>query len=146
MTLHCLNLKQVPFHAQALVTVAAGTEPRPAPAVDGPRLREAVLQLLAAAPPGAERELVTAVSLHLTLAPCSVALCRLLLATLHLPAVCRVRLSDGLHWYTLEKHAPVASLVQTQYRKVGEGPAWQRVYLRIPVLTPPSTRGLVCKL
>lgn len=65
--------------------------------MDGPRLREALLRLLAAAPPGAERELVTAVSVHVSLAcPCSVALCRLLLATLHLPAVCRVRNTRAL--------------------------------------------------
>ena len=77
---------------QALVAVAAGAEQQPVSPVDGPRLREAVLRLLAAGPPGAEREFVVAVAAHATQTyPCSVALCRLLLAALHLPAVCRVR-------------------------------------------------------
>jgi len=76
---------------QALVELAATAE---APnARDSQRLREAALELLGGGPPGCERGFVMAVATALAPpapCPCSVTLCRLLLAALQLPHVCQV--------------------------------------------------------
>lgn len=64
-----------------------------AASIQGRRLRESVLKLLMVAPLGAVREFLAAVVVQMELAcPCSVPLCRLLLAALTLPSVCKVNI------------------------------------------------------